>query len=99
MHLSPGETLEVDLKFQQSPGRNVASWSFGALCTVGMLAGLTLSVLAISNHRSESETQNQEGEDRALKAGLLLGGDAVGLFVVRHLKHSDPTAKLERSHE
>ncbi len=98
LHLSPGETLKIDLTFKQSGGREAVSWTLSTLGTVSMIAGVTLGVLAISDMRHDDEGRNQQGDERATKAGYLLGLGAVGLLGGWYVDGSDPKAELSRSH-
>ncbi len=99
VHLSPGETLQVNLSYQLGSVRSAASWSLSAVGTVGVIAGLTLGVLAVSDMRSDSQEQNDRGDDRARTAGLLLGVGAGGLLGGHYLGKGSLTAGIERSHE
>ncbi len=98
LHLSPGETLKINLTFQQSGGRDTASWTLSTLGTVSTIAGVTLGVLAISDMRHDDEDRNLRGDDRAMKAGYLLAIGAVGLLGGWYVGGSDPKASLSRSH-
>lgn len=99
VHLSPGETLSVDLTFRKRTNRDIASWTFSAIGTTSLVAGVTLGVLGISDLRSDSESQNDRGQSRVTTAAFLAGLGAAGLLGGRLLKGGEPAAHLERSHE
>lgn len=99
VHLSPGETLQVSLRYQLGSGRQVASWGLTTIGTVGLIAGVTMGVLAISDMRSDSDEQSSRGNDRAMSSGILLGAGAAGLVSGHYLGKGSLEASLERSHD
>tara|TARA_R110002096_G_scaffold239101_2_gene430781 strand:- start:20725 stop:21963 length:1239 start_codon:yes stop_codon:yes gene_type:complete len=99
VHLSPGEVLKVNLTYQLGSGRNVASWSLSTLGTVGMIAGVTMGVLAVSDLRSDSNEKNNRGSDRATTSGILLGVGLGGLIGGHYLGKGSLRAEVERDHQ
>jgi hypothetical protein len=99
-HLSPGETLSIDLRFRnEAKTRKIARWGLSAVGTAAVLTGLTLGALAISDVRSDDQGRHDRGKDRAGSADILIGLGAVSLTGAWYLKGGQAKATIERTSE
>jgi hypothetical protein len=99
-HLSPGETLAVDLKFRsEGKRRKVLRWGLTAIGAAAVATGLTLGAMALKDVRSDEDNQHDRGKDRASNADVLLGIGAVSLTGAWYLKGNEAKAQIERTHE
>lgn len=99
-HLSPGETLAVDLKFRnEGKKRKALRWGLTAVGAAAVATGLTLGALALKDVRSDEDTRHDRGKDRAGNADVLLGIGAVSLTGAWYLKGNETKAQIQRTHE
>ena len=99
-HLSPGETLAVDLRYKsESTPRKVARLGLTGVGTAALLAGIGFGVGAISDRGSDDLSRTDRGRARAGTAKILLGVGALGLAGAWYLGNPAANATTERSHE
>lgn len=99
-HVSPGETLQVDLRFQSgTTKRKYARWGLTTIGVGAVASGLAVGVLALTDVRAESLNSHDRGFARATTADVLLGIGALSLGGAYLLRGDAAQATLERTHE
>lgn len=100
IHVSPGETLAVHLKFHGGAKRKkFARWGLTAVGVTAIASGLTLGILAVIDVRDTSLATHERGFDRATTSDLLLGIGALSLGGAYLLRGEDARVSMERTHE
>lgn len=97
LHLSPGETLSVQVQFR---GRSaVRTWGLAALGVAGVIAGGVVGARALGDVRSDMVDDHKRGKDRAWLADVLLLGGAAALLSSWHFaRQSTSSATLRRDY-
>ena len=82
VHVSPNETVTIDLAFQgpRPARRRVLTWGLLGLGTAGLAAGGTLGVLALRDVTTPTPDQHDRGKTRALLSDLFFVGGATAIL-------------------
>jgi hypothetical protein len=98
LHLSPGETVEVDVRLSARRPAWMRQGGF-ALGAAGIAGGGTLGVLALRDVTSGDADRRDRGRTRALVAdGLFAVGIAAAVAAWRWSRGPDSSAQVRRSH-
>lgn len=98
-HVSPGETVSVEVAFGGASGGKVLTWGLAGFGVLGVAAGGTLGVLALRDAASADPSDHARGKTRALVTDLLIVGGAAALYGAWRLRdRPSTTATVQRSH-
>ena len=101
LHLSPNETVTVDVGFRhQNPRRRrLITWGLAGLGGVSLAAGGTLGVLAIRDVTQPAVDNHSRGKSRALVADFLIVGGAAAILGAWWLERKPATSvQIDRTH-
>lgn len=100
VHLSPGEALDVDLRFSsRSKSRRYIGLGLTTIGATAVLTGLTMGALAIVDVRSADASVHPRGHTRATTADALVAVGAASLLGAWFAHRAPPMAELKRSYE
>ena len=101
LHLSPNETVTVDVGFRQKNPRRrrLLTWGLAGLGTISLAAGATLGVLALRDVTQPTPADHSRGKSRALMSDFLLVGGAAAILGAWWLDRKPATSvEIQRTH-